>query len=150
MNIHSKRLWAGLAGGALCLVAFVIAPVSAGMGMGAGNGCAAGGSGMGDQIRDRTCDPICDQIRDQNRDQTCDPGCDQPMENRLAVLEEQGVDVTDVRTAFASGDRETIRGHAGRAAWRVRAGKSFELLSGWVGPSSGGPDSAFPVALSPE
>ncbi|GAB7016949.1 hypothetical protein [Methanogenium cariaci] len=136
MNIHSKRLWAGLAG-ALCLVAFVIAPVSAGMGMGAGNGCAAGGSGMGDQIRDRTCDPICDQIRDQNRDQTCDPGCDQPMENRLAVLEEQGVDVTDVRTAFASGDRETIRGMLGELRGVCVQEKALNCFQDGLGPRLG-------------
>ena len=89
MKIRSKKLLAGLVG-ALCLFAFVISPVSAGMGMGAGN----------DSAKDCTGD--CDQIRDRNCDQTCD----QMMENRLAMLEEQGIDVTEIRAALESGNMD--------------------------------------------
>ena len=99
MKIRSKKLLAGLVG-ALCLFAFVISPVSAGMGMGAGN----------DSAKDCTGD--CDQIRDRNCDQTCD----QMMENRLAMLEEQGIDVTEIRAALKLGNMDEA--HALMAEFR--------------------------------
>lgn len=105
MKLNSKKLLAGLVG-ALCLFAFVISPVSAGMGMGAGNDSAADCVGDCDQIRDRTCDETCDQTCERTCNRTCDQTCDQLMENRLAMLEGQGIDVTEIRAALELGNMD--------------------------------------------
>ncbi len=62
-----------------------------------------------DQIRDPTCNQTCAGDCDQTRDQTCDRTGNQQIETRLAMLEEQGIDVTDIRAALESGDRDTVR-----------------------------------------